>query len=158
MADSSSASTPCDPTDASLLRRALRALVLFGTTGLFAELVLLEHWHDSTQAIPLALLAMALAVTGLHVVSPTRRSAWLFQRVMGALVIVGALGVILHLRGNFEFEREILSDRAQGSILLRALQGATPTLAPGALLQLGLLGWIADADLRRFIFRSPSSR
>jgi hypothetical protein len=55
-------------------------------------------------------------------------------------VVSGLLGVFLHYRGNVEFELEH-NPRATGWALFReAMMGATPALAPGVMVQIGLLG------------------
>ena len=59
---------------------------------------------------------------------------------MAAFVIAGVAGVILHYRGNAEFELE-MHPAVRGFDLFRdAMMGATPALAPGTMAQLGLLG------------------
>jgi hypothetical protein len=55
-------------------------------------------------------------------------------------LIVGALGVYFHIRGNVEFALERDPSLSGLRLLWKALRGATPALAPGALAQLGLLG------------------
>ena len=120
----------------------LLALVLFGSAGLLAELLLLEHYDEAYQLIPLVLLAAGL-VSGLAVgLRPSRRTIRLFQAVMAAFVVAAVLGLWLHVRGNAAFEREIDASAGGVALLWIALRGATPSLAPGALAQLGLLGLI----------------
>jgi hypothetical protein len=70
---------------------------------------------------------------------------------MGLYVAAGVLGVYLHLRGNFEFERERDPSLGGSALLWEAMRGATPALAPGALAQLGLVGLA-------FAFRHPALR
>jgi hypothetical protein len=122
------------------LRRLLLALVLLGAVGLLAELALLEHYEDATQWIPLALLALALATGTAVALRRGRATVRVFQGTMALCVAAGALGVWLHYRGNVEFELE--RDGALSGLRLfwEAVRGATPSLAPGALSQLGLLG------------------
>jgi hypothetical protein len=59
---------------------------------------------------------------------------------MLGFLLVGALGVFLHLRGNVEFALERDPSLSGVRLLWKALRGASPALAPGALAQLGLLG------------------
>lgn len=128
--------------DASRLRRALLALVLLGACGLGAELFLLEHTESVWQWLPLGALAAALAAGGAAALRPGRATVRFFQAAMVLCVAVGVLGLYLHFDGNAAFERE--SDPVLGgwALLWRSLHGATPALAPGALVQLGLLGLV----------------
>jgi len=61
--------------------------------------------------------------------------------------------VLLHYRGNVEFERERDPSLSGLALVWEALRGATPSLAPGAMAQLGLLGlaitWRHPAARRR---------
>jgi hypothetical protein len=59
---------------------------------------------------------------------------------MLAFLVVGALGVYLHVSGNVEFALERDPSLTGTGLLWKALRGATPALAPGALAQIGLLG------------------
>ncbi|HEX2090816.1 MAG TPA: hypothetical protein VHG28_00385 [Longimicrobiaceae bacterium] len=128
------------PEETGRLRRILLALLLLGIVGLAAELVLLEHTESVWQWVPLAALAVGFAGAVQVLVRPTRRALRFFQAVMVAFVAVGVLGLYLHLRGNLEFERENDPAVRGLDLLWRAMHGATPALAPGALAQLGLLG------------------
>jgi hypothetical protein len=59
---------------------------------------------------------------------------------MFIFLLVGAWGVYLHLLGNVEFALERDPSLSGANLMWKALRGATPALAPGALAQLGLLG------------------
>ena len=135
--------------DAAGLRRVLLALVIVGISGLAAELVLLEHVESWQQWIPLVALGVGFAAAVAAAVRPTRAVVRAFQAAMLAFVLAGAAGIWLHYTGNTEFEREM--ERGVGGLTLvwRALRGATPALAPGALAQLGLLGLV-------FTWRHPA--
>ncbi|MBB4638947.1 hypothetical protein [Longimicrobium terrae] len=124
----------------SPLRRILLALVLMGIAGLAAELVLLEHVDEWTQWVPFAALAAGLLSGVAVLLRPGRATLRVFQWAMLAFVIAGAAGVVLHLRGNLEFEREMDASLTGLALFWRALRGATPALAPGSLAHLGLIG------------------
>lgn len=133
------------------LRRVLGWLLAMGIAGLTAELLLMEHTESLLQWIPLVLLALAAAALALVTLRPTRSTVRLMRAAMALCIVAGGVGVYLHLRGNVQFEREADSAASFGTLLARAFQGATPALAPGALLQLGLLGLA-------FTFRHPATR
>lgn len=129
-------------TEPGWLRRALAALVALGSAGLLAELLLLEHWDDPWQLAPLALLALGLPLTMVVMRRPGPRVLGLFRALMAIHLVAGAVGVLLHYRGNAEFEREREPSIGGRRLFWEAARGATPALAPGALAQLGLLGLI----------------
>lgn len=124
------------------MRAALLWLVLIGIVGLVAELLLMEHYDSRTQVIPLAVLGLGLLAWIALVRVPTRTTIRVFQAVMGVFVLAGVVGLWLHYQGNASFELEIAPSRGGVSLIWMALRGAVPALAPGALVQLGLLGLI----------------
>jgi hypothetical protein len=126
--------------DPGLLRRLLLGLVLLGMAGLLAELLLLEHYEDVWQWVPLVSLAIGFVLALAVWMRPARGALRAFRAVSAVYVAAGALGVYLHLDGNVEFARESDTSLRGFPLFWEALQGATPALAPGALAQLGLLG------------------
>ena len=129
-----------DPAEA--LRKLLLALVLLGCAGLAAELFLLEHYENVWQWAPFGVLAAGI-VTAIGLwLAPTRRAVRFFQGAMLLFIVAGVLGLWLHFKGNTEWELESDPGMRGMALAWEALRGATPTLAPGALLQLGLLGLI----------------
>lgn len=122
------------------LRHMILALVLLGIVGLIAELLLLKHFDSWTQVIPLVTLGAGLATTILAARNPTRHALRAFTVVMTLFVIAGVLGLVLHFKGNIEWALERTPELGGTALIWKALTGATPALAPGALAQLGLLG------------------
>ena len=122
------------------LRQLILALVLVGVVGLEIELALLTHAESFTQWIPHIALMAGLIVIAAVYLRPGPGTLRIFQVTMAIYVLVGALGVYLHLRGNVEFALERDATLSGLMLLWKALRGATPALAPGALAQLGLLG------------------
>lgn len=124
------------------LRQSLLLLVLVGNAGLVAELLLLGHTDSFNQWIPLIVLVLGTVSTLVVLFRPGYRAIRLFQWVMASFLMAGVLGLYLHYRGNVEFALERYPDATGLSLMWKALRGATPTLAPGALAQLGLMGLI----------------
>lgn len=122
------------------LRQLILGLVFAGIVGLGVELLLLEHIESWTQWIPLILLAVGLLSTTAVAISPAHASLTVFKVVMVAFVVAGVAGLYLHYAGNAEFALERDSSLAGFGLFWKAIRGATPTLAPAALAQLGLLG------------------
>ena len=133
----------------SLLRRGLLVLLVIGAVGLIGELVLLEHYEETQQIIPLALLGLTLVVILWQWLDGRKASVRALQVVMMLLIVAGLVGMKLHFDSNFEFERELEPDAAGLPFWIEVLRGATPTLAPGTLVQFGLLGLL-------YAYRHPS--
>lgn len=137
--------------EAGPIRRILLALVLFGAGGLSLDLFLLEHTESLWQWIPLVILGGAFASGVAVAVRPARRTLRIFQAVMILSVVAGMLGLYLHFRGNAAFEREMDPAVRGLALFWDSLRGATPALAPGAMVQLGLLGLT-------YVYRHPALR
>jgi hypothetical protein len=129
-----------DSVPAAALRRLLIVIVIIGIAGLLVELLLLEHWESVLQWTPLALLAAGLVVALAAALRPSRKVLRAFQIFSLLCLAAGALGLVLHYRGNVEFELERDPSLGGLSLVWRSLTGATPALAPGAMAQIGLLG------------------
>ena len=127
------------------LRRAVTGLLAMALVGTGAELLLLEHYEDAWQFVPLVLIALGLLAMGWRAVRPGRASLRAFRVVMVLMVASGALGLFLHYRGNTEFELERDPGLAGFALFREAMTGATPALAPGAMMLFGLLGLVSAA-------------
>lgn len=124
----------------ALARRVILIILLVGMVGILMELLLLEHFEDVLQLIPLILVGFGLVSLVWHARSPHRTSTRVVRIVMVLFLVSGVLGVYLHYRGNVEFERERRPQAGGWTLFREAMMGATPALAPGAMVQLGLLG------------------
>ena len=127
----------------SRVRGWLAAVLAFGLLGTVTELLLLEHYEDGWQLVPLFLMVPALGVLLWHAAQPNAGSVRALQGVMTLFLLAGVLGVGLHFRGAAEFQLEI--DRSQdGWTLVKKVMRAKapPVLAPGVMMQLGLIGLI----------------
>jgi hypothetical protein len=131
------------------LRQLLLALVLFGIVGLEVELALLRHADSFSQWIPHICLLIGIIVTTAVYFRPTPGVLKVFQVLMVLYLVIGVLGVYLHFRGNVEFATERDPSLSGLKLVWKALRGATPALAPGALAQLGLLGLL-------YTYRQPT--
>ena len=122
------------------LRRILLLIVVVGALGLIGELWLLEHFEEWTQWLPLAMLVAVLVASALVGFGPGRGPLRIFRAVMVANLVTGAVGIWLHFTGNRAFELEMDAAQSGGLLIWHSLRGATPALAPGAMIQLGLIG------------------
>jgi len=73
--------------------------------------------------------------------------------VMGLFVLAGFVGVVAHFHGSAEYQLELNPDMSNWELLEKVLRAkAPPLLAPGMMLQLGLLGLayvFSDSRYRR---------
>lgn len=122
------------------LRRAVLAVFGLGGVGLGAELLLLGHFEDWRQQLPLVLLGVGLALALALALTQSRPLLLLFRGVNALLLVAGVVGLYYHISANIEFEIEMYPSLAGFELLWNAIQGALPALAPGALAQLGFLG------------------
>jgi len=123
------------------LRRILAVVLLLGMTGTLVELVLLQHHEDAIQFLPLVLLGAGVAAVLWRMASGSAASAAAVRGLMLLFLAAGAAGVYYHFAANLEFQRE--TDPAlRGMALFRQALAAKvpPPLAPGVMLQLGLIG------------------
>lgn len=124
----------------SLIRRGMLALLAFGCVGLLGELVILEHYEELNQYAPLILLSLTTLTIVWHWIAGGRPSLRTLQVVSLFLIISGAVGVYFHLTGNIEATKEFEPDLAGLPFWVDVIRGAAPSLAPGTMVQFGLLG------------------
>lgn len=118
----------------------LLLVLLLGVIGTGVELLLLGHTEDVWQWEPLVMLAVGLPVLLWHAAASSIWSMRVCMALMSVFTASGILGVVLHYRGNVEFELEMVPALHGMSLFREAMTGATPVLAPGTMIQLGLLG------------------
>lgn len=122
------------------VRAILMATLVLGILGTGTELLLLEHTEGWQQLLPLVLLGGGLLACVWHGLRPAAGTVRLLQGMMWLFIIGGALGVLLHYKGNVEFELEMYPGMAGMELFGSTMTGATPVLAPGTMLLLGLIG------------------
>lgn len=116
-------------------------ILVLGLTGTGVELLLLEHYEDSWQLVPLVLISLALAALAWHGRRGRAASARAIRVTMVSFLIVGAVGVGLHFRGAAAFQLEIDATQNWWELSKKVMRAkAPPVLAPGIMVQLGLLG------------------
>ena len=82
---------------------------------------------------------------------PGRGTIDLFRAIMALFILSGMIGAILHFQVNMEFQLEMDPDLQGVSLYQKAILAKTPpALAPGAMIQLGLIGLA-------YTFRTPRS-
>ena len=131
---------PPESSTLTFIRRLLLASLSVGIVGTAAELILLGHLDSAAQWIPVVALAAAIPLLIWHATRPAPLTVRLIRLMMCAYIIFGVIGVGLHYDGNVEFERELHPKDAGLTFLRHTIAGATPVLAPGSMMLLGLLG------------------
>jgi len=125
------------------IRRMLAAILVLGMSGTLVELLLLAHDEDRIQLIPLVALGAGLIAVGWHAATASPLSGRVLRGVMLVFLATGAAGVYYHYRANVEFQRETDPSLAGRALIWRVLRAKVPpALAPGVLVQLGLIGLV----------------
>jgi hypothetical protein len=125
----------------SLIRAMLLTIFILGSVGSGAELLLLNHFESLLQWIPLLLILSSFVVLGWHAVRGTPASTRATQGAMIAFIAAGLAGLYFHYQGSAEFKLESNPSLAGWQLFWEAIRGkAPPALAPGVMIQLGLVG------------------
>jgi hypothetical protein len=106
-------------------------LVVLGTTGLAVELVVLEHYTDWNQLIPVVVSGSGLLAAACVALAPSLLTLRVWQFMMLLFMGTGVSGITMHA--------DVVSETVN-----------PPLLAPGLFVQLGLLGLL-------YTFRHPAS-
>ena len=127
----------------SSLRRWILFVLVLGLAGAGLELLLTGHYEDPWQQVPLVLVAASLAVIVWHLAGRSRASVLTLQAAMLLCMAAGVLGIALHFRGAAEFQLEIDPSLSRAALVRKVIRvKAPPLLAPGLMVQLGLLGLV----------------
>ena len=133
----------------STITAIILCVLTLGMVGLLAELLLISHYEDATQWIPLLLLAAALIALAVDVVFGRSWTQLIVQLTMVLVVAAGALGIYFHFHGSREFQLEMDPQMRGANLVWHIMRAKSPpTLAPGSMVQLGILG-LGYSYLRR---------
>jgi hypothetical protein len=124
-----------------LLRRWVLGVLVLGLAGTVTELVLLEHYEQPLQLVPLVLIVAAVAAIAWQVMRNDAASLRAMEIIMVLFVLAGVAGVAAHFRGSAEFQLDLDPSMSAWELLEKVMRAkAPPLLAPGMMLQMGLLG------------------
>jgi hypothetical protein len=133
--------TGAESVGADRIERLRRWIVIILVLGTVTELVLLEHYEQPLQFVPLALIVAALSVLWWEFRRHDLASRRATQIIMALFVLAGFVGFAAHFQGSAEYQLELNPDMSNWELLEKILRAkAPPLLAPGMMLQLGLLG------------------
>jgi len=154
----SGAPTPFDTSTA--LRRVLLALLMVGAFSMAADLLLLAHYESAWMLAPFAALAVGLACAVARIARPSALTVRTLRGGMSVLFVTGLVGLVLHYQAGLEFQIDMDPTLSRWALFWKvARMKAPPPLAPGALLQLSLLGLAAtyrDPLVTRHQIAQPS--
>jgi hypothetical protein len=133
-----------EPDALARMRSLVRLLLVFGIVATSADLILVGHYEDSNQLIPLVLGGVGLVVLGWSAVRPGIVAVRTLQFVMLSFVGAGVIGATLHFKANVAAQREADPALTFRQLLPKVLEStAPPLLSPGLMVQLGLLGLLS---------------
>ena len=132
------------------LRLWIVGIIVLGLIGTMTELVLLEHDEQALQFVPLVLMVLGAVTLGWHAMAKSTASLRALQIVMGLFLLSGFAGMAAHFNGSMEYQLELNPDLSMAELLDKIIHAkAPPLLAPGMMIQMGLLGLAyAYTDLR----------
>ena len=140
------------------LRRIVAALVAIGLLGIAAELVLIEHVENPSQLVPVIVLPVAAVLLGPVAVGAVPWNVVALRGVLAVVVLAGIAGVGLHVYDSWQFQAEVDPSQRGVARAWAALRAQSPpSLAPGQIALLGLLG-LAAASGPTPIHPSPSKK
>ena len=123
------------------MRRLILAILFVGLFGMGAELLLLGHTGSVGEWIPLVLIGLSLLILTWHAIARHPASVRVVQGIMGLFLIAGVAGIALHYQSSMEFKLETNPALTGWALFWAVMTAKTPpALAPGAMMQLGLLG------------------
>jgi hypothetical protein len=124
-----------------MLRLWILGVLVLGLLGTVVELVLLSHYEQPVQLVPVVLLVLALIVLAWHVMGHSAASLRVLMGLMILFVLAGFAGFVAHFHGSAEFQLDLEPSLSTWELLEKVLHAkAPPLLAPGMMMQLGLLG------------------
>lgn len=118
------------------------AAILFMASGTVIELLLLSHYEDTWQLLPIILIGLSLVCFLMTFWLHQNWVVQLLKLLLLGCVISGGLGVYFHLQANMEFEAEMHPTQSWSTTFLESLSGALPALAPGSMILFAIIGYI----------------
>jgi hypothetical protein len=123
------------------LRDWILAILVLGLAGTVIELILLGHYEQPLQLVPVVLILASAVALAWHVTRRDSTSLHALMVIMALFVLAGFAGFLAHFYGSAEFQLELDRSMSTWNLLLKVLRAkAPPLLAPGMMMQLGLLG------------------
>lgn len=126
------------------LRRILWGVVGFTLFGVGAELYFLDHFEDAWQWTPVALLGLAALLLLWLALAPRATLVYAWRGLMFLCIASGFVGMYFHALARMEFKQEGNPGLKGAKLFWEAMHTQSPpALAPGVMIQIGLLGLAA---------------
>lgn len=132
------------PSTLASIRRFLLWLVCLACVATTAELWMMGHHEDVRQWAPLVVMVVGVLGAVWVLAGWSMAAVKVFRVLMVVLMWTGVVGAVLHFQANMEFQLEM--DPSLGGLALAAKvlhAKAPPSLAPGNMVLVGLIGLIA---------------
>ena len=124
-----------------MLRLWILAVLVLGLLGTVTELILLSHYEQPVQLVPVVLIVLALVVLVWHAVARSAASLRVLTGLMVLFVLASFAGFAAHIYGSADFQLELEPSLSTWDLVEKVMRAkAPPLLAPGMMMQLGLLG------------------
>ena len=124
-----------------MLRLWIFGVLVLGLLGTVTELVLLSHYEQPVQLVPVVLIVLALVVLVWHAIGRSTASLRVLLGLMVLFVLASFAGLAAHFYGSAEFQLELEPSLSIWELVEKVMRAkAPPLLAPGMMMQLGLLG------------------
>ncbi|OFV96058.1 MAG: hypothetical protein A3F68_02005 [Acidobacteria bacterium RIFCSPLOWO2_12_FULL_54_10] len=134
------------------VRRFLLLILILEMLGISAELLLAGHTEKPWQWVPIVLISATLLALGWVMLDRRAAPIQFVQTLMALFILSGFVGTLLHYRAKAEFQLEVNPSLAGAALFWEAMKSqAPPSLAPGVMIQMGLLGFA-------FAYRHPALR
>src|SRR3974377_348512 len=148
--DAGGPKTDADTAVLERLRLWVLGVIALGLIGTMTELVLLEHDEQALQFVPLVLMVLGAVALVWNFIGKDTASLRTLQIVMGLFVLSGFAGMAAHFNGSMEYQLELNPDLGASDLFDKIVHAkAPPLLAPGMMIQMGLLGLAyAFTDIR----------
>ena len=111
-----------------LLRLAVLGVLVIGLAGTVTELVLLEHYEQPMQLVPVVLIVAAIAAIVWQVMRHTAASLRTLEIIMALFVLASFAGVAAHFFGSAEFQLELNPSMSNWELLEKILRAKAPPL------------------------------
>jgi hypothetical protein len=124
-----------------VLRVWILFVVMLGLVGTVTELILLGHYEQPMQLVPVVLILLAIAALAWQYFQRDAASLKALIVIMSLCVVAGFVGFVAHFHGSAEFQIDLDPSIGSWELFQKVLHAkAPPLLAPGMMMQLGLLG------------------
>src|SRR5258708_32328248 len=111
-----------------MLRLWILGVLVLGLLGTVVELVLLSHYEQPVQLVPVVLLVLALIVLAWHVMGHSAASLRVLMGLMILFVLAGFAAFVAHFYGSAEFQLDLQPSPSTWELFAKGLRRTAPHL------------------------------